>query len=225
MKILIVEDEKDLVESISDYLAKQGYLCETSLNFENANSRSNLYDYDFAIVDITLPDGNGLNIVKMIKERSPQTGIIIISAKNSLDDRIKGLGLGADDYITKPFYLSELNARLSSLKRRIKFEGNKEIIFDDVKIIPEEAKVSVSGQTIDLTKKEYDLLIYLISNVNKVLTKEAIAEHLWGEDVDSLDSFDFVYTHMKNLRKKIQKVNNKDYVKTLYGLGYKFTLS
>ena len=224
MKILIVEDEKELSNSISQYLTKEGYICETAFNLDDANVKSNLYEYDFALVDITLPDGSGLNIVRLLKDKSPKTGIIIISAKDSLDDRIAGLKLGADDYLTKPFYLSELNARVDSLKRRIKFEGSKEIVFDEIRINPEEASVLVGNRALELTKKEYDLLLYFISNSNRVLTKEAIAEHIWGDSIDSADSFDFIYTHIKNLRKKIIDLNNKDYIKTLYGLGYKFTL-
>jgi DNA-binding response OmpR family regulator len=222
MKVLLVEDEKSLSESISEYLKGEGYICERVYNFENAGMKSSLYNYDLAIVDITLPDGSGLDIIKRLKEKSPQTGIIIISAKNSLDDKLRGLELGADDYITKPFYLSELNARLKSLSRRIKFQGDKEFAFGEIRILPDERRVLVEGSETELTRKEYDLLMYFISNAGKVLTKEAIAEHLWGDDIDSSDSFDFVYTHIKNLRKKISGKSKIEYIKSVYGYGYKF---
>ena len=151
----------------------------------------------------------------MIKENSPKTGVLIVSAKDSLDDKLKGLDLGADDYITKPFHLAELNSRVNSLIRRQKFEGNE--------VYPASKTVTVHKKPVELTRKEYNLLLYFITNKDKVLTKESIAEHLWGDDIEMADSYDFIYTHMGNLRKKIKKLGATDYLKTMYGLGYKFS--
>ena len=180
------------------------------------------YNYDVVILDINLPDGNGLDLLKFIKEKSPETGVLIVSAKDSLDDRLKGLDLGADDYITKPFHLAELNSRVNSLLRRRKFEGSNEIVYKEIEIDPVAKRAIVNEQTLDLTKKEYFLLLYFITNKDRVLTKEAIAEHLWGDNIDMVDNFDFIYTHMRNLRKKLKKSGANDYLQTIYGLGYKF---
>ena len=223
MKILIIEDEKALCETIVIYLKKEGYLVEHALNYEKADEKISFYEYDCIIVDLTLPDGNGLDIIKQLKKNDPQTGIIIITAKNSLDDKLTGLDIGADDYLTKPFDLSELNARIKSVLRRRNFSGQKEIIFNEIKVIPEMTQVYVYDQELSLTKKEYDLLLFLISNKNRVISKDTIAEHLWGEDMEIADSLDFIYTHIKNLRKKMLEKGGKDYVKTVYGIGYKFS--
>jgi len=225
MKILLIEDEKELSASITEYLQKENYLCEAVFNFEGAIEKINLYEYDCIIVDINLPDGSGLNVIRELKQIKSETGIIIISAKNSLDDKVAGLEIGADDYLTKPFHLPELNARVKSIIRRRSFGGINEIIFNDIRILPEQMEVLVNGQSLVLTKKEYDLLIFFISNKDRVLTKEAIAEHLWGDEMDTADSFDFIYTHIKNLRKKIMEKGGEDYIRTIYGMGYKFTSS
>lgn len=158
----------------------------------------------------------------MIKESKPKTGVLIISAKNSLDDKLKGLDLGADDYITKPFHLAELNSRINSLIRRKHYDGDNKITFNEIDIDPVAKVARVNGETLDLTKKEYHLLLYFITNKNRVLTKESIAEHLWGDNADMLDNFDFIYTHMRNLRKKMNGLGATDYLQTVYGLGYKF---
>ncbi|MEO6901830.1 MAG: response regulator transcription factor [Bacteroidia bacterium] len=224
MKILVIEDEKALSDSIIEYLKQEGYLCESAFDFNSAYNKVGEYDYDCILVDITLPGGNGLDIIKKIKKRRSSAGIIVISAKNSLDDTLLGLELGADDYISKPFYLSELNARIKSLLRRKNFEGEKEVILNEITLIPDMQMISVNNQQLDLTKKEFDLLMYFITNKNRVLTKDAIAEHLWGDNIDNADSFDFIYTHIKNLRKKLIEKGSKDYIKTVYGMGYKFSL-
>lgn len=223
MKILLVEDEKGLSDSISTYLKQEGYLCEVVTEFKSADEKIELYQYDCILVDINLPDGNGLNLVKSLKKLKAQAGIIIISAKNSVDDKIEGLDLGADDYLSKPFSLAELNSRIKSVLRRRKFEGNDEIVFNEITIKPSESNVLVNGASVTLTKKEYDLILFLISNKNRILTKETIAEHLWGDDMDMADSYDFIYTHIKNLRKKLVEKGCQDYMKTVYGMGYKFS--
>lgn len=222
MKILLIEDEKSLAESISDYLKGEDYICEWAKNFYQAEEKVGLYQYDCILVDISLPGGSGLDLVKQIKKLKTNAGIIIISAKNSVDDKIVGLDLGADDYVAKPFNLAELNSRIKSVLRRRNFEGSNEISFNEIKINPSSKIVTVKDKTLVLTKKEYDLLLFFVINKEKVITKESIAEHLWGDDMDMSDSFDFIYTHIKNLRKKIVDQGGNDYVKTVYGMGYRF---
>jgi len=223
LKILLIEDEKDLLESMKTYLESEGYICETANDFQKASEKVNVYDYDCVVVDITLPKGNGLQIVKELKVRKSDAGIIIVSAKNSLDDKLKGLELGSDDYLTKPFHLSELNARIKAIVRRKSFEGKNEIILNEIKIDVPSRSVYIKNDLLTLTTKEYELLLFFISAKNKVITKNAIAEHLWGDDMDQNDSFDFIYTHIKNLRKKMLEKGSEDYIKTIYGIGYNFS--
>ncbi len=224
MKLLIIEDETDLQESISKYLQSEGFSVETAANYNQAEEKVDLYDYDCVIVDITLPGGTGLDIIRKLKQQNTDTGIIIISAKNSLDDKLTGLGIGADDYLTKPFHLPELNARIKSIIRRRSFHGANESYFNEIKILFDNHKILVNGVEVILTRKEYDLILYFIMNKEKVLSKEVIAEHLWGDDMGlAADSFDFIYTHIKNVRKKLIDKGCKDYIKTVYGIGYKFS--
>ena len=223
MKILLIEDELALSQAIEDYLRQEKYICEVVQTFTAAQEKINLYQYDCIVVDINLPDGTGLNIIRELKQIGSETGIIIISAKNSLTDKISGLETGADDYLTKPFHLSELNARIKSIIRRRSFSGQREIRFNEIEILPEMMEVKVNDEVIILTRKEYDLLIYFLSNKDRVLTRESIAEHLWGDDMDLADSYDFLYTHIKNLRKKLIDKGCDDYIKTVYGIGYKFS--
>jgi DNA-binding response OmpR family regulator len=225
MKILVIEDEKALSDSIVHYLGQEGYVCENVDKFSKAQEKINLYNYDCIVVDIGLPDGNGLNIIRELKANKSVTGIVIISARNSVTDKIEGLDIGADDYLTKPFHLSELNARIKSVIRRRSFEGSNEIICNEIKINPDKSNVEVNNHPIVLTKKEYDLLLYFISNKNRLVTKESIAEHLWGDNMDLADSYDFIYTHIKNLRRKLLNEGANDYIQTIYGIGYKFTIS
>ncbi len=223
MKILIVEDEIELLEAISNYLGNSNFICEKAMTLFEAEDKLISFNYDIIILDINLPDGNGIDFLKTVKEQSPETGVLIVSAKNSLEDKLKGLDLGADDYITKPFHLAELNSRINSLIRRKKFEGNNTIKFNEIEIYPDSRTVLIHDKQITLTKKEYHLLLYFITNINKVITKESIAEHLWGDDIEMASNYDFIYTHMVNLRKKIKKNGGTDYFRTMYGLGYKFT--
>lgn len=223
MKILVVEDEHELLNAILAYLNMEGYVCEEALTYQDGLDKISLYEYDCIIADLGLPGGSGLKLIEMLKKKMDNTGVIIISAKNSLDDKIQGLDIGADDYLTKPFNLSELNARLRSVLRRRKFEGKREIEFQEIKANPETMQVKVNGKNVSLTKKEFDLLVYFIVNKNKVLTKESIVEHLWGDYIDSADSFDFLYAHISNMRKKIMLAGSRDYLSTVYGVGYKFT--
>jgi DNA-binding response OmpR family regulator len=224
MKVLVIEDEKELSKSICQYLAGEQFITETAYDFDSALEKISLYDYACIILDITLPHGSGLDILKEIKANNKADGVIIISAKNSLDDKIYGLKTGADDYLTKPFHLSELSARVAAIIRRKSFDGKNTIVFDELQINLNEKQALVKGIAVDLTKKEYDLLLYFISNKNKVITKSAIAEHLWGDDMDIASSYDFIYTHIKNLRKKLLQHGLPDYIKSVYGMGYKFSL-
>ena len=222
MKILVIEDEAALCETIVAYLEEEGYLCEQAGTVELGSEKVNLYEYDCMLVDIGLPDGSGLSLIKELKKCHPETGIIIISAKNSLDDKISGLDLGADDYLTKPFHLPELNSRIKSLLRRRKFEGKRELVIDNIIIQPENRQVFVGSEQLPLTRKEFDLLMFFVSNRGRLLTKESIAEHLWGDFADSADSFDFVYSHIKNLRRKLLERTGTDYFQNVYGTGYTF---
>jgi len=183
-----------------------------------------LYDYDCLLIDISIPRGSGLDLIAEIKSKRSKAGIIIISAKDSLDDKIFGLGLGADDYLPKPFYLPELNARIKALVRRKSFDGETEIDCNEIKIITVERKVMVNLSPVTLTAKEYDLLLYFVANRNRVVSKSALAEHLWGDHADALDNFDFIYNHVKNLRKKLLAKGCEDYLQTIYGIGYNFKL-
>lgn len=222
MKLLIVEDEKELSKSIVAYLKQENYLCEIAPDFKTALEKTESFDYDCILLDITLPDGNGLNVLKGLKADNKTDGVIIISAKNSIDDRIAGLNLGADDYLAKPFHLSELSARIAAIIRRRRFDGNKVLVLNELTFDTLAKTVSVNGKGVDLTRKEYDLLLYLVSNKNRVVSKNAIAEHLSGDEADVFDNFDFIYAHMKNLKKKMVQAGCEDYIKSIYGMGYKF---
>ncbi len=223
MKILIVEDEQSLLEAVASYLRKEGFVCEKASNYFTAEDKLAAFDYDLMVLDITLPDGNGLDLLKQLKERHSGMGVLIVSARNSLDDKIKGLDIGADDYITKPFHLSELHSRIRAVLRRRKFEGTQSLQFREIRLLTEEREVYIHEKALKLTPKEFDLLLFFITNKKHVLTRQSIAEHLWGDYMDMADHFDFVYTHLNNLRKKIKKAGGNDYVKTVYGIGYKFT--
>jgi len=223
MKILIIEDEAELLIALGNFLTKENFICELAENFRNAENKLAINEYDLILLDISLPDGNGLELLKMIKKRQIRSGVIIISARDSLDDKISGLDLGADDYLTKPFQLSELNSRIKAVIRRRQFDGSSLLKFNEISIDTDAYTVSIHGKEITLTRKEYDVLLYLLVNKNRVLTKEAIAEHLWDDNIDLTDSYDFIYTHLNNIRKKIKSAGGKDYIKTIYGMGYKFT--
>lgn len=224
MKVLLIEDEKALAKSIQQYLQDEGILCEWVSSFEEAWMRSGVYEYDCILVDITLPGGSGLEIVQKLKRDQIAAGIIIISARDKLDDKIHGLELGADDYLAKPFHLSELNARIKALVRRKEYGGNKQVGFGEVTIFPEERRVEVNGKELTLTKSELELLLYFLVNRNRVLSKESIAEHLLGDSADSMDNFDFLYSHVKNLRRKLLDAGAGDYIGAVYGVGYRFAM-
>lgn len=223
LKLLIIEDEPVLLDSISRYFREEGNICETASSLQTAREKIGLYEYDCILLDIGLPDGSGLEVLKHLKAIAKDEGVLIISARNSLDDKLSGLNLGADDYIVKPFHLAELKARIMAVYRRRAFNGSNKLRYDDIHINLDSREVSVSGQLIVLTRKEYDMLLYFIANKNKVVARNAIAEHLWRDEIDLAESFDFIYTHIKNLRKKLLDSSGKDYFKAVYGIGYKFS--
>jgi DNA-binding response OmpR family regulator len=225
VKILIIEDEKELSDSICSYLGNENYVCETAADYRSGLDKLHEYEYSCVILDIGLPGGSGLDILREIKKDHKQEGVLIISAKNSVDDKITGLRIGADDYLTKPFHLAELGARVAAIIRRKSFDGKNEIVFDQLTLsLHDKTLKGANGHSIALTRKEYDLLLYLISNKNKVVTKESIIEHLWGDAADMASSYDFIYTHIKNVRKKLQQAECPDYIQVVYGMGYKFAV-
>lgn len=221
MKILIVEDELELQQSIASYLQKDNNICETASDFVEGSYKSSLYEYDIIILDINLINGSGIDILKTLKQQHKNTGVIIISANSSIDDKLLGLDLGADDYLTKPFHLAELNSRIKAVIRRRQFNGNDSIIFNEIQMNTSSRTVLVNNNPVELTRKEFDLLLFFITNKNRVLSKEIIAEHLWGDHSDLMDNFDFIYVHINNLRKKLTPIGSK-YIQTAYGTGYKF---
>jgi len=223
MKILIIEDEKALQESIFKYLEHQGFICEAVGDFLEAKGKLALFDYDCIVMDIGLPYGSGLDLVKELKYMESKAGIIIISAKNALEDKLTGLDLGADDYLAKPFYLSELTSRINAIIRRRNFSGNKVIVFNEIRLEAEAQLVTVNDKHVVLTDKEYQLLEYFIANRRRLLTKTAIAEHIWGDEYLHVSNFDFIYSQIKNLRKKLLDAGSGDYIKTVYRAGYRFT--
>lgn len=222
MKLLIIEDEKELAKSIGSYLKNERFLCEFAQDAKTAMDKIHLYEYDCILLDITLPDGNGLDILKKLKELQKAEGVIIISAKNAIDDKIEGLKLGADDYLAKPFHLSELNARIESVIRRKHFNGNNIYTYNEIKVDIQGKTIYVNDAEVLLGRKETELLLFLIANKNKIISKNAIAEHLSGDDADMLNNYDFIYAQIKNLKRKLAESGCKDYIKTFYGLGYKW---
>lgn len=208
---------------VAGSLRQAGYVVEEAASFTQAHEKIELYQYDCVLLDLTLPDGSGLDLLRVLKAEGSAAGVLIITARDALDDKITGLDLGADDYLIKPFHLSEVNARVRAIIRRRQFQAHQQIVFRDLLVLPDLAEVRVRGELLTLTKKEYDLLLYLLANPGRVLTKEAIAEHLCGDAVDTADSFDFICTHLKNLRKKMQEKGVDNYIRTMYGVGYKLS--
>lgn len=222
MKILIIEDEREIAQIIKNYFATNGIQCETAINYNIALEKIESYDYDCVLLDLMLPDGDGFDILRELKRKNKTEGVIVISAKENLETRLEGFNLGADDYLTKPFHLSELLVRMQALIRRKNFKGNNSVTYNEITIDIFSKNVTVNGTKLEFTKKEQDLLLFLIGNENKVLSKGAIAEHLSGDMADMLDNHDFIYAHIKNLKKKLSQAGSGDYIKTVYGLGYKW---
>jgi DNA-binding response OmpR family regulator len=222
LKILVIEDEQGLRENITNYLNVDGNICESCSALNPALQKLSDYDYDCVLLDIGLPDGEGFGVLEYLRANQKNEGVLIISARNSLEDKLKGLDVGADDYLTKPFHLAELKARLMAVYRRKTLNTNNKLIFNEIAIDVQGRTVEVNETAIILTRKEYDMLLYFIANKGKVISKNAIAEHLWGDEMDMHDNFDFIYTHVKNLRRKLLDAGGKDYLTSIYGIGYKF---
>ncbi len=221
MKILIVEDEKELYKSMVAYLKAENYHCEVANSFREAMAKTESFDYDCILLDISLPDGNGLQVLKELKANQKTDGVIIISALDSMDDRIAGLNLGADDYLPKPFHLPELAARIAAVIRRRRFDGSSILTVNELRLDTNAKKVTVYEKPVDLTRTEYDLLLYLVANKNRVISKNAIAERISGDEAEVFNNYDFIYAHMKNLKKKLASAGSEDYIKAIYGMGYK----
>jgi len=222
MKLLIVEDEPDLLKSLEDFAANEEFIFDAANDFQSALERISLYDYDCIILDINLPDGNGFDLLEILHKEGKTDGVIILSARNSLEDKLKGLGLGADDYLTKPFYFSELNARIKAIIRRKQFKTNKLLHFANLVIDPDQYKVGVNdiGNPVELTKKEYAILTHLINNEKRVITKVSLAEYIWGDYVDEAQSFDFLFSQIRNLKRKLKDAGAAVEIKNIYGVGY-----
>jgi DNA-binding response OmpR family regulator len=223
LKLLIIEDEAGLRENMNTYFNDDGNICENCSTLSSAIDKLVNYNYDCVLLDIGLPDGEGFAILDFLKKNRKDEAVLIISARNSLDDKIKGLNIGADDYLTKPFHLAELKARVASVYRRKASNSNNNLVFNEITINLPGRTVEVNGANIVFTRKEYEMLLYFIANKGKVISKNAIAEHLWGDEMDMHNNFDFIYTHIKNLRKKLIDAGCPDYLKSIYGIGYKFS--
>jgi len=222
MKLLIVEDNYQLADDLSKFLEENGFIIEIANTLKEAKDKVGVYNYDLIILDLGLPDGTGLDVIQELKKINKDPGVLIVTAKNAVEDKVLGLEMGADDFISKPFHKAELNARIRSIIRRKNFKGNSIIEINQIKIDLDSRETFVSEQLVELTRKEYDLLLYFMYNKGRVLTKENIAEHLWGDHIDQADNFDFIYNHIKNLRKKLQKLGADNNIRSVYGMGYKF---
>ena len=224
MKILIVEDEPSLCELMQRSLEKERYVIETASDFVHAEEKLGVYDYDCVFLDIMLPDGNGLKLLEKLKQMRKRESVIIISAKDSLDDKVLGLDLGADDYLAKPFHLAELSARIKSVLRRHNNQGDNFITFGNIKVQPDKFQVWVADRLLELGRKEYDILLFFMYRPNHLINKEVLAEAVWGDNIDQVDNFDFIYAQIKNLRKKLKDAGSTVEIKAVYGFGYKMVL-
>jgi len=223
-KILLVEDESSLSKLVVKYLSDNSYICTHVSRLKSARELLKKNSYNTVLLDLGLPDGDGLNLIKEIKQKDYTCGVIIISAKDALNNKVEGLDLGADDYLTKPFFMPELNARVKSLIRRLNFEGNNEIVIGALKVIPDQMRLVINDCDVELTNTEFNLLLYFTSNKNRVLSKTNLAEYMSSKYFDYGFSDDVIYGHIKNLKKKLEKSGSPDYIRNIYGVGYKFTV-
>lgn len=224
MKILIIEDEPSLRELIQRSLEKERYVVEAAADFQSGLRKIEDYDYDCVLLDIMLPDGNGLNLLEQLKKMRKRENVIIISGKDSLDDKVLGLELGADDYLPKPFHLAELNARIKSVIRRQRRDGEMDIRLANIRIVPDTFQVFVDDKEVELNRKEYDILLYFANRPGRLVNKNTLAESVWGDHIDQVDNFDFIYAQIKNLRKKLKDAGALAELKAVYGFGYKMTV-
>ena len=224
MKILIVEDDNDLREITTHSLEKERYVVSQAPDYRTALQKIEDYDYDCILLDIMLPDGNGLDLLAELHALGKHTNVIILSAKDSLDDKVNGLDLGADDYLPKPFHLAELHARIKSLFRRKLREGERKLQVGNVELFPDDFRVMVQGKEIELNRKEYDILNYFMSRPGRLVNKNTLAESVWGDHIDQVDNFDFIYAQIKNLRKRLKDAGATPELKSVYGFGYKFVV-
>lgn len=224
MKILIIEDEFEILKSIESFLTSEGFIVEKATDYASGTEKVQLYEYDCILLDISLPGGSGLRILEEMKKAGIMRNTIIISAKNSLEDKITGLDLGADDYLTKPFHLAELLARIKAVLRRKMLDGKEILKLGNLSIDFNSHIVSINNEELKLNRKEFDILSFFATNMNRLITKEVLAEHVWGDNIDSADNFDFVYAQVKNLRKKLKDSNANIALENVYGVGYKMTL-
>ena len=221
MKILIIEDEQDMLQNMKDFLEKENFVVETADSVYEAQNKIGVYSYDCILLDINLKDGSGFSLLEDLKKNNIEDGVIIVSARNSLDDKLEGLNLGADDYLAKPFHMSELNARVKAVLRRRQFKGNNKITIGNLSIDLDEHEVSIDEKPLNLNRKEFEILLFFTSNQNRLVNKSALAEHVWGDHIDQADSFEFIYSQIKNLRKKLKAADADIEIKAVYGIGYK----
>ncbi len=221
MKILIIEDEPSLREVMQRALEQERYIVETAATYAEADARIAAYSYDCILLDIMLPDGSGLRLLEHIKHLRRRDNVIIISARDSLDDKVEGLELGADDYLPKPFHTAELLARIRSVLRRGRSGGELTLTVGNVSLDVDKARVTVDGREVALLKKEFDILLYLMQRPNHLVDKAVLAEAVWGDHADDADNFQFVYAQMKNLRRKMAEAGATAEIKSVYGFGYK----
>ena len=221
MKILIIEDEPALVSTLTKFLESEKYVIETAMDYLSGTEKIGIYDYDCILLDIMLPNGNGIDILKALKKTGKDSPVIILSAKDAIEDKVKGLALGADDYLAKPYNLLELHARIKAAIRRKNQEGKKSISFKNITLDPEERTVFVNEHPLILNRKEFDLLYYFIIRPEKTLQKTTLAELVWGDHIDQADSLDFIYSQIKNLRKKLKEAHSDADFHAVYGIGYK----
>jgi DNA-binding response OmpR family regulator len=221
MKILIIEDEHFLSKTIETFLVQEKFVVEKAADYRSACEKAMIYDYDCILLDINLPGGSGLKILEEMKQEGKAGNVIIISARHSLDDKIRGLDLGADDYLTKPLHLSELYARIKAVMRRKNLDGSLVQTFGHSTVDFRERSLTVHGESLKLNRKEFDMLAFFVTNRNRLVSKEALAEHVWGDNMDMADTFDFVYSQVKNLRRKLKAAHSEIVIENVYGIGYK----
>lgn len=225
MKILVVEDELEMLESIERVLKQENAVVERAINLHDALDKALIYEYDCILLDINLPDGSGLELLQELKKQNKSDGVLILSARNSLDDKLEGLNLGADDYLTKPFHFSELVARVRSIVRRKKFDGNALLEIGNISVDITNQTMTIKNEAVSLNRKEFAILMYLISNKGRLVSKAALAEHVWGDNIDESDSFEFIYSQIKNLRRKMNDLDSGIEIQSIYGVGYKLVES